>query len=70
MFITNENYANKIVDTNKSLFWEGWNIVEFKPASDAYYSPQGAFHNGKWGYKNVFALTEQGWKVPKKYARG
>lgn len=69
MFITNYKYAHKIVNENRSLSWDGWNIVEFKPNPDAYFMEKGAFVNGKWGVKNVFPITEQGWKVPKKYVR-
>jgi hypothetical protein len=58
------------VDNNHSLSWDGWNIIEFKPNPDAYFMQNGVFKNLKWGTINVFPITEQGWDVPKRYARG
>lgn len=69
MLVTNYNYAHKIVEGNKSLSWDGWNIVEFKPNSDAYFMNEGVFKDSMWGIKKVFPITENGWEIPKKYVR-
>lgn len=69
MLVTNYNYAHKIVEANKSLSWDGWNIVEFKPNADAFYMQDGIFKNSKWGTVKTFPLTENGWEVPKRYVR-
>lgn len=70
MLVTNYAYAHKLVDNNYYLSWDGWNIVEFKPNPDAYFMSNGVFKNFSWGTTNVFSITEQGWDVPKRYARG
>jgi hypothetical protein len=61
--------AHKIVDSNRSLFWDGWTIVEFKPSRDSVTSKNAIFKNGRWGYSKRFEPGENGWKVPGKYVR-
>lgn len=69
MLVTNYNYAHKIVDNNKTLSWDGWDIVEFKSTPDAYFMPEGVFKNDKWGTVKTFPITENGWEIPKRYVR-
>lgn len=69
MLITSYDYAHKMVENNKFLTWDGWDIVETKPSAGAEYKENGALIDGVWHYRNVFPVTEKGWEVPNKYAR-
>lgn len=61
------NTAHKVVDSNRNLFWDGWDIVEWKPNRDALYKKNGMFRNGRWGVAKRFTPGSNGWKVPVKY---
>lgn len=69
MKITSLEKMESIVDTNKTLSWEGWNVIELIRSNNAWSNPNAAFVKGNWYYKNVFMLTEDGWSIPNKYAR-
>jgi hypothetical protein len=56
-----------IVSKNKSLSWDGWNVVELVRSPSAVYKTNGARVNGVWYIKNIFSLDQDGWKVPSKY---
>lgn len=59
----------KIVSKNKSLSWEGWNVVELIRSPAAWLKPNAAFIKGSWYYKNVFTVGPDGWSIPSKYMR-
>lgn len=69
MLVTSYEYAHQLVENNKFLSWDGWDIVEFKPNDSAMFTPDGAYRNGSWGFMKVFKLNNDGWKVPKHYVR-
>lgn len=48
----------------KAVFWDGWNIVFFKPNDRAYFAKNGRFVGGRWGFCTVVTPDENGrWKV-------
>jgi hypothetical protein len=67
--IKDYNLAHKVVDSNKSLFWDGWTIVEFKPHPDAITHKSAIYRNNRWGFTKRFEPSTNGWKVPDKYVR-
>lgn len=69
MLITSYEYADKIVSQNKSLVWDGWDIVEIAPSNNAEFNKSGKIVDGKWAFTNTYPVTEKGWEVPKKYVR-
>lgn len=69
MIINNLEQMEKIVAKNKSLSWDGWNVVELIKSSSAMYKPEGIFSKGSWYIKKTFDLNREGWKVPNKYVR-
>ena len=69
MLITSYDYAHRIVESNKFLTWNGWDIVEVKPNAGAQFKENGALINGVWHYTETFPVPEKGWEVPNKYAR-
>lgn len=67
MFITDYEQAHSIVQSNKSLFWDGWNIVDWKADTLGEMSKDGMLKDGKWGMYKTYLLSENGWDVPNKY---
>lgn len=67
----NINYdnAHKIVDNNKNLLWNGWDIVEFRKNPEAIYNKNAMFINGTWCSVNIYKPGKDGWKVPEKYVK-
>jgi len=58
-----------IVAKNKSLSWDGWNVVELTNSKSAGLKQNSAFVNGSWYTKNVFTVDRDGWRIPAKYVR-
>ena len=52
-----------------NLEWDGWDVVKYTPSHSAQFSVDGCFKNGKWFYKKVFTVTENGWLVPDSIGR-
>jgi hypothetical protein len=65
MLVSSLEYMEQIVQKNKDLDWNGWDVVRYKKSSSAMFRPDGVFRNGVWHKKTTFPLTEVGWKVPK-----
>lgn len=59
----------EIVSNNKSLSWDGWNVVELVKSASAATKQNGAFVNGLWFTKNVYSVDRDGWRIPGKYVR-
>jgi hypothetical protein len=67
MLITSLEKMEVIVSKNKSLSWDGWNVVELIKTPGAVYKANGVRINGVWYIKNIFNVEYDGWKVPSKY---
>jgi len=63
----NYDQAHTLVDKFPNLFWEGWDIVEWKSNRDGFYKKNGMYRNGRWGTAVRYSPGDKGWKVPKKY---
>ena len=61
--------AHAIVNNNKNLFWNGWEIVEVRRDADAIFNKYGIFHKGAWHkvVRRVSVDSDGMWKVPVKY---
>lgn len=68
MLVKDLDQMESIVSANKSLSWDGWNVVELTKSSKAMFSNTGIFVNGSWFTKKVFVPTREGWRIPVKYA--
>lgn len=64
MLVSDLNQMESIVSADPSLTWEGWDVVKYTNNSNAMYSVDGAFVDGRWVKKKVFPLTENGWNLP------
>ena len=50
MKVLNYKQAHDYVEHNKHFaFWEGWDLVLFRPTPVGYSKQQGMFRDGKWG---------------------
>jgi hypothetical protein len=67
MLITSLEKMEVIVSNNKSLSWDGWNVVELIKNPSAVYKPNGVIINGVWYIKNIFNAEHDGWRVPNNY---
>lgn len=66
--ITSLEDAEKFVMLQKALgadtYWDNYDIISFRPDDRAAYSKHGAFRNGRWGFKNVSPVNDNGtWKI-------
>ena len=44
--------------------WDNYDIVFFRAAEQGFYSRNGSFRNGVWGFDNRFPVTSKGtWEV-------
>lgn len=66
--VTSLEKMESIVSRNKSLSWDGWNVVELIKNPGAVFKPNGAFVKGVWHTKNTFIVNQDGWRIPSKYA--
>lgn len=69
MLVTSLEEMEAIVRSRGDLEWDGWNIVKYTNSSNAIYSVDGAFKNGKWMKKKVFPITKDGWYLPNTIGR-
>lgn len=66
MTINSLEQMENIVSKSKSLFWDGWTVVNSFPSEKGRTSPQGAFVNGKWHLQRRFTPSQSGWEIPDK----
>jgi len=69
MNVTSLEQMEQIVSKNKSLNWDGWDVVESKQNPVAWMKPNAAFIKDVWYMQNRFVPTEIGWTIPSKFAR-
>lgn len=47
--------------------WQGWDIVFYRPADNAMYSPDGVWREGEYAFANRVVVDEHGiWKVDRR----
>ncbi len=67
MTIDSLELMEQIVETHDTLSWDGWTVIETKPSTTAWMSPQGAYQNGKWVVRKRYEW-DNGWHLPRKFA--
>lgn len=67
MIIKSLEKMTDIVESNRSLDWVGWDVVERKASPTAWSRQDGVFINGKWYTQKKFALSADGWEIPNKF---
>ena len=60
------NEMDEIVKANKSLSWDGWNVVQMVQDDYAEFLSVGTLDKltMQWYRKIVFPCTENGWDIP------
>ena len=58
-----------IVKSNRSLSWDGWDVVKSDPNPVAWRYPNGKLIKGKWYVQKRFAVTTNGWELPDNLVR-
>lgn len=69
MQVTSLEKMETIVESNKSLSWDGWTVVDTQKNPAGWAKTNGAFINDSWHIQNRFEPTEQGWDIPGKFVR-
>lgn len=69
MMINSLEEAERIVENNKSLRWNGWDIVHYNKMPTAWMKPDGAFVDGDWYTQKIYNVSEKGWEIPDKLVR-
>lgn len=67
--ITSISEMEKIVSRNKSLAWDGWDVVHLYPNPVAWRDVNGVFIKGKWFTQKRFTPEHDGWTLPNKLVR-
>jgi hypothetical protein len=69
MQVTDLDTAEKIVDKNYFLHWDGWDILALKKTPSGQYRADGMRVGSAWYTVKRITPNEQGWDVPNKYVR-
>ena len=69
MLINSLEEMETIVESNKSLSWDGWTVLERTKSPTAWSDKAGVFINKVWHIQKRYDLTEDGWEIPSKFVR-
>jgi len=69
MQINSLSKMEKIVSSNRALWWNGWDVMHSYPSDNGRTSKYGAFIKGKWHIVRKFEVTATGWDIPDKFVR-
>ena len=67
MIIKSLNTMEKIVEKNKNLMWNGWDVIDLKKSDIARTSPDGIRVIGEWYLHRTYPPNKEGWDIPNKY---
>jgi hypothetical protein len=59
----------KVVAGDRTLSWDGWDVVQSFPSPGGWSKQNGAFIKGKWYTQRRFTLSSKGWDIPHKLVR-
>lgn len=69
MIINSLEQMETIVENNKFLTWDGWDVIDSKLDPTGWMNKNGAFIKGKWYIQKRYSISERGWDIPNKLAR-
>ena len=69
MLIKSLTKMEKIVENNKSLSWDGWNVLHRTPSPASWMDPNGVFYKGVWYLQKRYDVTTSGWEIPDRLVR-
>jgi hypothetical protein len=67
MIVNKLETMERIVQKNKNLIWDGWNIIDLKKSEIGRTSPNGIRFKNEWYLHRVYEVTKKGWDIPNKY---
>jgi hypothetical protein len=67
MVINKLEVMEKIVASNSSLIWNGWDVIEIKQTDAGRTAANGLRIKDKWYTHKLFKLDRNGWDIPNKY---
>lgn len=67
--ITSLEKMEEIVAKNKSLFWDGWTVVNSFQSDKARTSKMGVYRKGRWYIQKRFEPGKNGWNIPDNFVR-
>jgi hypothetical protein len=67
MKINSLEQMETIVENNKSLLWDGWNVKEITQSPTGWMKPNGVFRKGEWFVQKNYDLKYEGWEIPNKF---
>jgi hypothetical protein len=69
MLIKSLEEMQTVVENNKSLVWDGWDVVQLTPSALGWMKTNGKYIDGKWYEVRKFTSSENGWDIPDKLAK-
>jgi hypothetical protein len=67
MIIKELEQMEKIVSSNKNLYWDGWTVVNRFQSDKGRTSKNGVLVNSKWHLQQRFVPDRNGWDIPQKF---
>ena len=62
-----ERFVRTQQEKGSDVRWDGWTMVFFQPNDGAYFSRNGAYRHGTWGFENRVAVNTKGeWEVDRR----
>ncbi|MFZ9242582.1 MAG: hypothetical protein ACO295_05160 [Sediminibacterium sp.] len=58
----------KIVNKNKQLKWDGWNVLHLTENEDGFFRKDGRFFDNKWHVQKTYEY-KHGWEIPDNLVR-
>lgn len=59
-----EKFVRQQQELGNDVRWDGYDLVFFRTAEHGFYSKDGAFRNGTWGFENRVKVSDSGvWEV-------
>jgi hypothetical protein len=69
MLIKSLEQMEGIVSSDRTLSWDGWDVVQSFNDPTAWGKKNGALIKGRWYSQKRFILSENGWHLPEKLVR-
>jgi len=67
MIINDLSTMEKLVASNRSLVWVGWDVAERKKTDMGRTAVNGIRVKDQWYTQKVFKLDRNGWDIPNRY---
>jgi hypothetical protein len=67
MIINDLSTMEKLVASNRSLVWVGWDVAERKKTDMGRTAVNGVRVKDQWYTQKVFKLDRNGWDIPNRY---